>query len=121
LIEILVAFVILSITMTVVMRVVSDSMRSLSTADTYSTAALAGESLLARIGVDAPLEPGERRGDLGNGLTWRQVVKPVDENGEMNTLRLPLRPLEVDIEVTWQEHGHEQSLLLTTLRLVAQR
>ena len=59
LIEVLVAFVVLSVTMAAILQIFSGGMRNARLADSYSRAVFLAESKLAAAGIERPLVPGE--------------------------------------------------------------
>ena len=80
LIEVLVAFVILALTLSVIMRIFSGGLRNVALAEDYSRAALLAESRLAELSVQ-PLE-GEAGGEFDGKYRWRSTVRPwVDDAG----------------------------------------
>ena len=65
LIEVLVAFVVLSLTMAVTMQIFSGGIRNARLADSYSRAVFLAESKLAAVGIEQPLTLGESNGQVG--------------------------------------------------------
>ena len=117
LIEVLVAFVVLSLTMAVVMQIFSGGLRNARLAETYSRAVFLAESKLAAVGVEQPLAPGEGSGQLGVDLRWRVTVGPYDDNSAADRLMLPVRLYQVRVRVNWSERGRERQIELVSLRL----
>ena len=117
LIEVLVAFIVLSLTMAVVMQIFSGGMRNARLAETYSRAVFLGESKLAAVGVEQPLTPGEGSGELGVDLRWRVMVGLYDDGGAADRLMLPVRLYQVRVRVNWSESGRERQIELASLRL----
>lgn len=120
LLEVLVAFVILALTMTVMMRIFSGGLRNVGLADDYSRAVLLAESRLAELGVQ-PLE-GEASGEFDRQFRWHSMVRPwVDEGGEpgMGAQPLPVRLMEIEVRVAWGEGGGKaREIGLSTLQLI---
>lgn len=117
LIEVLVAFVVLSLTMAVIMQIFSGGMRNARLADSYSRAIFLAESKLAEMGVGQPLAPGEGSGQLGVDLRWRVTVGLYDDGGAADRLMLPARLYQVRVRVNWSEGGRERQIELASLRL----
>ena len=63
LIEILVAFMVLTLVLTVVFRIFSGGLRNVELSSDYTRAVLVAESQLTAAGITAPLEIGETSGD----------------------------------------------------------
>ena len=117
LIEVLVAFIVLSLTMAVIMQIFSGGMRNARLADSYSRAVFLAESKLAAAGVEQPLVLGEVSGRLGSDLHWRVATGPYDDDGAGDRLMLPLRIYQVRVFVDWNESGKSRHIELATLRL----
>jgi general secretion pathway protein I len=119
LIEVLVAFVILALTLSVVMRIFSGGLRNVAHADDYSRAVLLAESRLAELSVQ-PLE-GEARGEFDKRFRWRSTVRPwVDGAGASGAEAppLPVRLMEIEVRVAWGDEGvSPREISLSTLQL----
>ena len=119
LLEVLVAFSILALTLGVLLRIFGSGLRGAALAGAYSQAVLQAETLLSRSGIEAPLEVGEQHGRLNNRYHWRRIIRPyrlpvIEEETEL----VRLIPYEVIVEVFWQEADKRRSVTLTSLRLV---
>lgn len=117
LIEVLVAFVVLSMTMAVVMQIFSGGIRNARITDHYSRALFLAQSRLAAVGVDGPLLPGETNGDGGPPLRWQISVLPLDDEGVALGQTPSVRLYEVRVRVGWSEDGRERKIELTSQRL----
>ena len=117
LIEVLVAFVILSLTMAVLMQIFSGGMRNARMASNYSRAIFLAESRLAAAGVERPLVPGEDSGQIGADLRWRLTVVAVDNDGSTERRLMPASLYHVRSWVGWVDDGRERQVELTSLRL----
>ena len=117
LIEVLVAFVALSLTMAVVMQIFSGGMRNARLADTYSRAIFLAESKLAGAGIEQPLVAGDAGGQLGSDFRWRVTVAPYEDGGAADRLMLPARLYHVRVRVSWSEGGRERQIELSSLRM----
>ncbi len=128
LIEVLVAFVVLSLTLGVILQIFSGGLRNARLSDAYSRALLLAESRLETAGVTQPLVPGTTTGQLGDDLRWQLVVSPwVGEDGSLGVPDtavdaagrplVPVRLYEARVRVGWTEGGRERAIELATLRL----
>lgn len=117
LIEVLVAFVVLSVTMAVILQIFTGGMRNARLADSYSRAAFLAESRLAAVGLERPLAPGEETGRVEPDFHWRVSVVPVDDGGAADRQLLPVRIYEVQVWVGWSEDGRERQVTINSLRL----
>ena len=117
LLEILVAFVILSLTMAVILHIFSGGMRNSRSAERYSLAVFLAQSRLAAVGIEQPLELSEVSGQVGPNLHWRVNVVALDDGGEADRLLMPVRQYLVRATVAWNEDGHDKLVELSSLRL----
>ena len=117
LMEVLVAFIVLSLTMAVILHIFSGGMRNSGRADSYSRAVFLAQSRLAAVGVEQPLVPGEENGRLGSHMQWRVSVVRMDDGGEADRLLMPVRQYQVRALVMWQEDGRDQQVALSSVRL----
>lgn len=100
------------------LQVFATGLRGTSVAENYTIAALLAESKLAAIGIEEPLEEGDRSGEFDNGFGWATNVRPYDGGGP--TLAPgAIQAFEVSVTVRWGGPGRERSVSLTTLRLMA--
>lgn len=117
LMEVLVAFVVLSLTMAVILHIFSGGMRNSRLTDSYSRAVFLAQSRLAAVGVERALAPGEESGRVGTNLQWRVNIARVDDNGEADRLLMPVRQYLVRVQVAWQEDGRDKQIELSSVRL----
>jgi general secretion pathway protein I len=117
LIEVLIAFAILAVAMTALFQVFSNGLRTIGVAERYTMATMLARSVIDDVGVEIPLVPGERRGEIGDGFSWSvriarsTAVKPLVDAEELGI------PYDVSVTVSW-DGG--RSLTLTTLRIASQ-
>lgn len=124
LLEILVAFTILALSLGVLMQIFSGSLRNADVTGDQAQAVALAQSLLASAGVEATLLPGESTGVLDDKFRWLLRVSPFVEEprpGETGAVRspLPLDLWEVAVRVAWGGDSRlpERALTLTTLRV----
>ncbi len=119
LIEVLVAFSILSLTLAALFSLLSSGARSTRVADEYDDAVVWAESKLAELGVSEPLRVGTTRGYFDKRFQWvlqvskrpsRQIALSLDNEWDL---------LDIVLRVQWQSIGTERELSLSTMRLVA--
>lgn len=125
LIEVLVAFVVLALTLGVILQIFSGGLRNARLSDAYTRALLLAESRLEAVGAEQPVVPGETAGQLGEDLRWLVRIQPwagtaadpLAVSGPSGGGQ-PARLLyEVQVQVVWQAGGRERSIRLTSLRL----
>lgn len=124
LLEVLVAFTILALSLAVLMRIFSGSLRNADVTRDQAQAVALAQSLLASAGVEATLVPGESTGVLDDKFRWLLRVSPfVQEpgSGEAAAVRspLPMDLWEVAVRVAWDGDSRlpDRTLTLTTLRV----
>ena len=117
LIEVLVAFVILSLAMGVIMQIFSGGMRNARLAEGYSRAVFLAESRLAAVGLEQPLVAGEVSGQVNPDLRWRVTINPFDDGGVAEQLVMPVRLYQVRVRVSWSDEGRQRQIELGSLRL----
>ncbi len=123
LLEILVAFVVLALVLGGLMRIFGTGARNLAASGEYLQAVGIAQSVLARTGVDEPLEMGETEGgEEGQGFHWRRTISetPVADDQPVN-IRLPVTPVTVRVEVKWTDGTRQRQLALESLRLAPSR
>ena len=117
LIEILVAFVVLSLTLSVIMQIFSGGLRNVRHSDNYSRALYLAESRLAALGVEQPLREGVISGELDQRFRWQISVRPYREAVTADETLLKLALYHVMVVVSWDDGGQARQLELTSLRL----
>lgn len=121
LIEVLVAFVVLSVALAVIMQIFSGGLRNARIATGYSRALFLAESKLAAVGVEHPLTGGEYGGQLGVDQGWRVIVNPYDDGAGVDRSTMPVRLFEVRVQVNWTEDGRLRQIELVSLRTGARQ
>ena len=117
LLEVLVAFAILSISLGVLLQIFATGLRNAGVADDYTRATLYAESILAAIGREAPLIEGARDGPINDQFSWRGTVDIFTENMPDPEITR-VQAYRVRVEVFWRGLLQTRSVVLETLRLV---
>ena len=124
LLEVLVAFTILALSLGVLMQIFSGSLRNADVTRDAAQATALAQTLLAGAGVETPLAAGESSGVHGGRFRWRLVMVPHEEPprpGVPENLRTPAAVdlWRVTARVAWggDERTGERDVTLTTLRL----
>ena len=116
LLEVLVAFVILSISLGVLLQVFATGLRNAGTADDYTQATLYAESILAAIGRETPLSEGQHSGPINDRFSCRSTVAPYTDDMP-DPEKTHVRAYRVEVEVFWDGLAQTRSVMLETLRL----
>jgi general secretion pathway protein I len=122
LLEVLVAFSILALSLGVLLRIFSGDGRLAGLAEEHTRAVVLAESLLAQTGVETPLQLGQFAGKDGP-YDWTMRVTlfmPVMPDGQPLPEQLAFKPYWVDVTVTWGEQAELRTFSLGTLRLVGE-
>lgn len=117
LIEVLVAFVVLSLALSVLMRIFSGGTHNAALASDYSHAVLLAETKLAAAGVDTPLQEGVATGNADERYRWQTSVRMLPATAETPAASSPVGLFEVEARILWQDGGKERVVALNTLRV----
>ena len=115
LLEVLVAFAILSMSLGVLYQAFSNSLRNVGASGDYSRAMIIAEARLAEAMADAPIKEGSDQGKVDDRYQWRLTVQRYEYDDEGISSRFT--PYEVQIVVSWQDGRHSREYQLSTLRL----
>jgi general secretion pathway protein I len=120
LLEILVAFSIMALSLGVLLRIFGGAGHIAGTADEYSRAIVVAESLLASAGIETPLQPGETHGEIGEDYRWTLKVHPYPFDPALlgNQQSLGFKPYWVELSVEWGNEDDPRAFDLITLRLL---
>ncbi len=118
LLEVLVAFLILSLSMSVLMRIVSQSLNSLATAEHHQVALQLAESKLAEVlvGLDSRSR-GQEQGQLERGYRWQSEIEPYEFANQEAGERYSITPWLIRVSVSWGRRPAER-VSLSTIRLL---
>jgi len=126
LLEVLVAFVILSLVATALFRLLSGALVNASAADDYTHAVLVAESVLAETAAAQPLVEATNNGTADDGkISWTTHVTPYDPPSLSADFQrvgevLPTRLYRITAEVTFAApSGGTRTFALATLRIGA--
>lgn len=117
LVEVLVAFAILALTLVVLLQAFGGGLRAVGTSERHLIATMLARSVLADLGAATPIVAGEKSDDIGDGYRWTtriaqsRAISPVKDGNQIQT------PYVVQVEISW---NGKPVMTLTTLRLVAQ-
>jgi general secretion pathway protein I len=113
LLEVLVAFAILAMSLGILYRAFGGSLRNLTVAGDYTSAMIIAESKLAEVADQVPLRQGSEQGEE-NGFNWKVDVLPYEE---LEDPPASFKPYQVHVEVTWGNAAGYRRYVLDTLRL----
>ena len=117
LIEVLVAFMILALALTVLMRIFSGGLRNVSVSSDYAMATLIAEARLAATGIDVPLAPGETSGIEGGRFEWTVSVQDYEPWPGYRSAAKGVDAYRVTVTVEWPNGDDTRRVGLDTVRL----
>ena len=120
LLEILIAFSILAISLGILLKIFSSGVNTAIVAEDYTAAVQIAESLMAKTGVETPLQPGQDSGQENEKYHWLVEVSPFvfnPENVDATTIKKEL--FKIKVIVSWGDDDYnDREVKLTTLKLV---
>jgi general secretion pathway protein I len=127
LLEVLVAFSILALSMGTLMQIFSGGLRNVGLSEEYARAVAIAEEQLVSIGIESALTPGENRGKYGEKFSWYMVAQPIEGNllAEQASPQgispvLPMGLMGISVTVEWDSDAtNRRSLTLNTARVFA--
>ena len=111
LIEIIFAFAIMTVSLTILMKVFSTGINSAIRNENYTLAAQISESLMASAGQEQKLVSGTSFGTIQNKFKWFMKSVAVNEyknNGNQETLSKNLKLYTLYVRVAWLENEQEK-------------
>lgn len=128
LLEILVAFAIMAVALTIVLRIFGSGVNNAVVSEEYSIAVQIAESIMARTGVETPLQVGETSGIEADKYEWWVRITPVAGPPPKSHPRfksqqeIPDQPelklMAVHVRVSWGDRADQQRTVeLNNLRL----
>lgn len=117
LIEILVAFMILALALTVIFRIFSGGLRNVALSEDYARAVLVAESRLSATGISESLEQGVTSGEWDERFRWERVIEAYRPWEEDKALSASLLAYWVTVSVAWEHAGRSRQITLRSVRL----
>lgn len=117
LLEILVAFSILSLALGVLLNLFGGGIKLARVADDTARATELAESKLAQVGIVEPLSEGQTAGSFDERFRWFVRVQPYAlANEEIDPETLPVHLYMVTVRIEWNDGSRIRSVNLATLR-----
>lgn len=127
LLEILVAFAIMAVALTIVLRIFGSGVNVAVVSEEYTIAVQIAESLMARTGIEMPLQAGETTGSEAEKYDWLIRISPVSgppvttpgfKSQQQESTQSNLQLMLVTVRVSWgNDETKQRSFELTSLRL----
>ncbi|MGB4498649.1 MAG: type II secretion system protein [Methylococcaceae bacterium] len=122
LLEILIAFSILAISLGILLKIFSSGVTTARVADDYTNATQIANNLISKTGVETPLKVTETLGIENDIYHWKVRVNPKTfVSPELSLHDLPVQLFEVNVQVWWGDDvkTDDRVLELTTLKMAA--
>jgi len=120
LLEILIAFSILALSLGILLKIFSAGVNTAMVAEDYTAAVQIAESLMAKTGVETPLQAGDASGVENEKYHWQVVVSPFEFNPDnVDTSAITAELFKVKVIVSWgDDTANDRQVELTTVRLI---
>lgn len=120
LLEILIAFSILALSLGILLKIFSAGVNTAVVAEDYTAAVQIAESLMAKTGVETPLQANQASGLENEKYHWLVDVSPFEFNPEnVDPTALKAVLFKVKVTVTWgDDNVNDRQIELTTLKLI---
>jgi general secretion pathway protein I len=120
LLEILIAFSILALSLGILLKIFSAGVNTAVVAEDYTAAVQIAESLMAKTGVETPLQANQASGMENEKYHWLVEISPFEfnpENVDLTALTAVL--FKVRVTVSWgDDNVNDRQIELTTLKLI---
>lgn len=117
LIEVLVAFMIMAMALTVLLRIFSGGVRNIAVSSDYAQAVLIAESQLAAAGIGEVMYAGETRGLEDERFEWTRSIVPYLPSADYSTTSKDVRAWHVTVTVEWPANNGSRSIDISTVRI----
>ena len=119
LLEILIAFSILALSLGILLKIFSAGVNTAAVAENYTAAVQIAESLMAKTGVETPLQAGQAAGLENEKYYWRVEVSTFTFNPEhVDVTTLTAALFKVKVTVNWGDgNANDRQVELTTVKL----
>ena len=118
LLEILVAFSILSVLLGVLINIFSTGVRTAQLTGDYARAIQIAETLLTTASAEKTLQEDERFGVIDETYSWMiRIERFVPENEYWSEEISPLLPYRIEVDVDWSDNARERTVRLVSMRL----
>lgn len=115
LLEVIVAFSLLAVTVTVILQLFSSNLRVLSTSEDYASAAVRAEAKMRDVLDGEDISEGTSSETTPDGYRVETTISKVYER---RTRDLPFEVLEISVKLTWKSLLAERSMALRTMKMV---
>jgi len=118
LLEVLVAFVIAALALTLLIRTFSSGLRLTSTVEEYGKATILAQSLMAQVGVEYQPHDSPVDGVFIQRFDWSVNINPYTMDAELPDDEPALMTYKCEVVISWNEGSKRRHYELSTLRLM---
>ena len=120
LLEILIAFSILALSLGILLKIFAAGVNTAMIAENYTAAVQLSESLMAKTGVETPLQAVLSTGLENNLYNWQVEVSPFTLNSVFTDTKTSVAELfKVKVTVNWgDDNARDRQVELITLKLI---
>jgi general secretion pathway protein I len=120
LLELLLAFLVFSLSFATVLQILTGSMRNTVRAREYTEAALTAQSVMDQLGVEIPIQAGFAADGESGDYRWHLEIFPYENDQDAHSVELAeltgIELLQIDLQVNWGEPPREQGSDFSTVR-----
>ena len=118
LLEILIAFSILALSLGILLKIFSAGVNSAGVAEEYTAAIQIAQSAMAAAGVESPLQGGDTAGLMHKKYHWQVAVEPFQfAAANIDMAGMPATLFKVIVTVNWNGAINGRQIQLITLKL----
>ncbi len=122
LLEVLVAFSILALSLGVLFQIYSRGSGVTALSRDYSNALIVAQNQMAALDQEDQIELGDKSGHTENGIHWQRHVYAYESESDPSTsFRQNYQLVNVEIEVNWETLGRPHAFKLKSLRLTGMK
>ena len=120
LLEILIAFSILALSLGILLKIFSAGVDTAEVAEDYTAAVQIAQSLMAKTGVETPLQADQSSGLENEKYHWLVEVIPFEFNPDnVDPTAITAALFKVKVSVSWgDDNSDDRQVRLTTLKLI---
>ena len=120
LIEVLVAMMILSISLTVILQLFSGGLKAAGMSENYTRAVFYAREQMEAILLAEEFESGTWKGEFDDDFRWKSDIVWLEPSEEEKD-RIPLDIFSITVKVIWNEGPNEKSFEIGTLKLAEKK
>jgi general secretion pathway protein I len=121
LLEILIAFSILAVSLGILLKIFSGGLNNAIVAEDYTVAVQIAESLVAKTGSEIQLKTFQDSGTQNNKYRWQLTISPYTVSSEkLDLTKIPAELFKINVTVAWDDGTEDERVIeLNTLKLAS--